>query len=45
VQERAYGMLASRAYVHQYEKYGMATRDFQECFAQVEDVVERYRLL
>jgi len=45
VQERAYSMLASRAYIHQYEKYGMALHDFQECFAQVEEIMERYRTL
>lgn len=42
LQERAYSMWASRAYVHQYEKYGLTAADFEQCFAQVEDVVERY---
>lgn len=42
MQEKAYGMLASRAFVHQYEKYGMGVSDFQECFARIEDIVERY---
>uniref|UniRef100_A0A7S3QX23 Tubulin delta chain n=1 Tax=Dunaliella tertiolecta TaxID=3047 RepID=A0A7S3QX23_DUNTE len=45
MQERAYSMLSSRAYVHQYEKYGMTAHDFHECFAQVEEIAERYRLL
>jgi tubulin delta len=38
-------MLASRAYVHQYEQYGLTVHDFQACFAHVEEIVERYRLL
>ncbi len=45
LQDRAYSMLASRAFVHQYEKYGLSEQDFQSCFAQVEDIVERYRAL
>ena len=45
MQERAYSMLASRAFVHQYEQFGMTLGDFTNCFAAVEDVVERYSLL
>jgi hypothetical protein len=28
-------MLASHAYVHQYEQYGLQRADFERCFAQV----------
>jgi tubulin delta len=45
LQERAYSMLASKAFVHQYQKYGLGEGDFQECFAHVEDIAERYQLL
>lgn len=45
VQERAYSMLASRAYVHQYEQYGLSVNDFNECFAHVEEIMERYASL
>lgn len=38
-------MLASRAFVHQYEKYGLGVEEFQECFAHVEETVERYAVL
>eukprot|EP00197_Chlamydomonas_leiostraca_P006227 CAMPEP_0202860978 /NCGR_PEP_ID=MMETSP1391-20130828/2530_1 /ASSEMBLY_ACC=CAM_ASM_000867 /TAXON_ID=1034604 /ORGANISM="Chlamydomonas leiostraca, Strain SAG 11-49" /LENGTH=63 /DNA_ID=CAMNT_0049540277 /DNA_START=34 /DNA_END=225 /DNA_ORIENTATION=+ len=43
--DRAYSMLASRAYVHQYEQYGLTVDDFQACFAHMEEIVERYRLM
>jgi len=42
MQERAYAMLASRAFVHQYEKYGLGVPDFEECFSHVEDMTARY---
>ena len=45
MQARAYGMLASRAYVHQYEMYGMGVPEFDECFAKVEDIACRYSVL
>ncbi|GFR40925.1 hypothetical protein Agub_g1581 [Astrephomene gubernaculifera] len=45
MQEHAYGMLASRAFVHQYEKYGMSVSDFQSCFARIEDIAHRYAML
>jgi hypothetical protein len=45
LQEQAYSMLASNAFVHQYEKYGLGLQDFQECFAHIEDIAERYQLL
>ncbi|GLC37998.1 hypothetical protein PLESTB_000447600 [Pleodorina starrii] len=45
MQEHAYGMLASRAFVHQYETYGMSVSDFQACFARIEDIAQRYARL
>ncbi|PNH05043.1 Tubulin delta chain [Tetrabaena socialis] len=45
MQEHAYGMLASRAYVHQYEKYGMGVSDFEACFARIEDIAQHYSML
>jgi tubulin delta len=38
-------MLASRSFVHQYEKYGLGPADFQSCFAHVEEMAERYAML
>eukprot|EP00798_Chlamydomonas_sp_ICE-L_P011290 gene11290-18926_t len=43
--QRAVSMLASRAFVHQYEKYGMDEQDFLSCFSHVEDMVQRYKNL
>jgi tubulin delta len=37
-----YSMLASRAYTHQYEAYGLSADDFQHCFAVAEDVLGSY---
>jgi tubulin delta len=45
MQDHAYGMLASRAYIHQYETYGMNVSDFQACFARIEDIAQRYSQL
>ncbi|KXZ56936.1 UNI3 protein [Gonium pectorale] len=45
MQEKAYGMLESRAFVHQYEKYGMSVSDFQACFARIEDIAQRYGIV
>jgi len=42
MQDKAYSMLSSRAYVHQYEAYGMQQADFQQCFAVVADVLAAY---
>jgi hypothetical protein len=42
MQDKAYGMLSARAYVHQYEAYGMQQEDFTQCFAVVEDVLASY---
>ena len=38
-------MLASRAFVHQYEEFGLGLEGFQTCFSHVEDIVERYEAL
>ncbi|KAG1674578.1 hypothetical protein FOA52_001827 [Chlamydomonas sp. UWO 241] len=45
MQEAAYAMLASRAFVHQYEAYGLGVADFQGCFAHVEEIAARYASL
>nr|AAB71840.1 tubulin Uni3 [Chlamydomonas reinhardtii] len=45
MQEHAYGMLESRAFVHQYEKYGLSVAEFQDCFARIEDIAQRYARL
>lgn len=42
---RAYGMFASRAYLHQYFQYGMELASFEAAFATVEDVISRYHSL
>ncbi len=44
-QDQAYLMLRSRAYLHQYERYGMAEAEFDACFAHVEDIIARYGAL
>ena len=38
-------MLASRAFVHQYEAFGLGTQDLIACFSHVEDIIERYAAL
>ena len=38
-------MLASRAFVHQYEPFGLGVEEFQGCFSHIEDIVERYAAL
>lgn len=43
--DKAYSMLAARAYIHQYEKYGLGAADFQHCFAHVEELCARYSAL
>ncbi|KAG0584764.1 hypothetical protein KC19_3G232600 [Ceratodon purpureus] len=42
---RAYGMFASRAYLHQYFQHGMEMASFDAAFATVEDVISRYHAL
>lgn len=42
VLSRAYGMFASRAYLHQYYEHGLEVSAFHAAFAVVEDLVARY---
>jgi tubulin delta len=44
-QKKAAIMLSARAYVHQYEKFGLGVQDFSTCFGHIEDIVERYSML
>uniref|UniRef100_A0A7S0YA75 Tubulin delta chain n=1 Tax=Polytomella parva TaxID=51329 RepID=A0A7S0YA75_9CHLO len=45
MQGMARAMLASHAFVHQYERYGMDDQELRESFDSVEETLERYRLL
>jgi hypothetical protein len=42
---KAYAMASARAYIHQYEAYGLGQADMQQCFAAVEDVLGAYAAL
>ena len=42
---KAYGMFASRAYLHQYFQHGMEMTSFEAAFATVEDIISRYLTL
>lgn len=42
---RAYGMFASRAYVHQYSAHGIGEEFLEAAFARVEDVDAAYGAL
>jgi hypothetical protein len=42
MQDKAYGMLSARAYLHQYEAYGLNREDLLQAFAAVEDVLGAY---
>lgn len=42
---KACQLYEARAYVHQYERYGLSCADFQEAFEVVEGMLERYRAL
>lgn len=42
---RAYGMFASRAYVHQYSAHGIGEGFLEAAFARVEDVDAAYSSL
>ncbi|TPP61654.1 Tubulin delta chain [Fasciola gigantica] len=39
---RAWEMFASRAYLHQYERYGLSTELLMDCFAMVEQIAHDY---
>ncbi|GMH35482.1 hypothetical protein BSKO_03350 [Bryopsis sp. KO-2023] len=40
--ERAWRMFRSRAFVHQYERYGVEAADFQIAFSMLEDIIASY---
>lgn len=42
---KAWNMFASRAYVHQYNKYGITEEDFLDSFTRLEQVISSYRHL
>ncbi|XP_069827900.1 tubulin delta chain [Dendropsophus ebraccatus] len=42
---KAWNMFASRAYVHQYTKYGMEEEDFLQSFTTLEQVISSYSTL
>jgi tubulin delta len=42
---RAWGTFASRAFLHQYEKYGTTEDDFVDAFVQAERLIKSYREL
>ncbi|VDP13646.1 unnamed protein product [Echinostoma caproni] len=42
---RAWEMFASRAYLHQYERYGLGTELMMDCFATVEQIAHCYTSL
>jgi len=43
--ERAYRMFRERAYVYQYEKFGLEAEDLVESFCLFEQVLSDYRML
>ncbi|KAM9321454.1 tubulin delta chain [Gastrophryne carolinensis] len=43
--EKAWNMFASRAYVHQYTKYGIDEEEFLQCFTTLEQVISSYSRL
>ncbi|TGZ47816.1 hypothetical protein CRM22_011013 [Opisthorchis felineus] len=42
---RAWGMFASKAYLHQYERYGLTSELLMDCFANVEQAAHCYSSL
>ncbi|KAM9359784.1 tubulin delta chain isoform 2-T2 [Symphorus nematophorus] len=42
---KAWNMLASRAYIHQYIKFGISEEDFLDSFTSLEQVISSYRQL
>ena len=42
---KAWNMFSSRAYVHQYERFGLAKEDFMCSFVAIEQVIKDYREL
>lgn len=45
MQTRATSMLAARAYVHQYEAFGLGLSDLQAAVCNAAEVVSRYEML
>ena len=43
--DKAWGMFAARAYVHQYVKHGLAEEDFVDSFATLEQIRSSYMSL
>ena len=43
--ERAWQMFSSRAYFHHYERHGLSSDDFMDCFASMEQIVASYKAL
>ncbi|KAM3934179.1 tubulin delta chain [Leptodactylus fuscus] len=42
---KAWNMFASKAYVHQYTKYGIEEEDFLQCFTTLEQIISSYSTL
>lgn len=42
---KAWNMFASKAYIHQYVKYGISEEDFLDSFTSLEQVISSYRQL
>ena len=40
--DKAYKMFSARAYVHQYEQFGLEEHDFDGSFARCEELVAAY---
>ena len=43
VLENAWGMFASRAYLHQYNRYGLTDDDFLDSFGFIEQILTDYK--
>ena len=42
VTEKAWKMYSSRAYTHQYERFGLCEENFMKSFVEVEQIVKDY---
>ena len=43
VTSKAWKMFSARAYLHQYQSFGLAQDDFLDCFASVEQIIKNYK--
>ncbi|XP_065896655.1 tubulin delta chain-like [Dysidea avara] len=43
--QKSWDMFASRAYLHQYARYGISEEDMLECFVSIEQVLKNYASL